>query len=403
MSAGPVRAAIRRLAPDVVDRIAAGEVVERPASVVKELVENALDAGATEIAVELSGGGLASIEVRDDGFGIPASELPLAVERYATSKLSEAEGLESIGTLGFRGEALAAIAAVAHLRLISRAADAPEGAELDVDGGAVGAVRPAGRAVGTTVTVGELFYNVPARRKFLRGAAAEQLAVGDVVDRLYLARSDVLLSVASEGRELRRYPRSANRRDAAARVLGEEILDHAVDVLDGPTDGVTILGVVGRPSLHRGTSQGIVIAVNGRVVDSRLLAQAVRLAYQDYLPPSRFPVAVLELTVDPARVDVNVHPTKREVRIARERDLAERVRVVVRGAIREGSHVVSRDLPARSASWSVGSSAGPGIPEEPPTLDRDVPLAALPASRQRTLGEPSPMANVPGTSRHPEL
>jgi DNA mismatch repair protein MutL len=401
VTAAVVRPPIRRLSPEVVHRIAAGEVVERPASVVKELVENAIDAGATEVAVELVGGGLDSIEVRDDGVGIPAAELPLAVERYATSKLSESEGLEGIETLGFRGEALAAIAAVSHLTLVSRTTDAPEGAEIRVDGGTVGAVRPAGRATGTTVTVTGLFYNVPARRKFLRGAAAEQLAVGDVVDRLYLARPNLLLSLTAEGRELRRYPRSANRRDAAARVLGDELLDDSVEVTDGPSDGVGIVGVAGRPSLHRGTSQGIVLAVNGRVIESRVLSQAVRLAYRDYLPPSRFPVAVLELSVEPARVDVNVHPTKREVRIARERDVAERLRVAVRSAIREGSHVVERDLQPPTNAWSDPKSSRP--PEEAPIADRDVPLAALPASRQRTLADPPLIPSVPGTARHPAL
>ncbi len=400
MSVAGGRTPIRRLTQDVVHRIAAGEVVERPASVVKELVENSLDAGATEVSVELTGGGLASIEVRDDGYGIPASELPLAVERYATSKLSDAEGLEAIRTLGFRGEALAAIAAVSRLAIVSRSSGAPEGAEIRVDAGVVGPVRPAGRAVGTTVVVADLFANVPARRKFLRGAAAEQLAVGDVIDRLYLARPTVLLSLAAEGRELRRYPPSSNARDAAARVLGEELLDHGVEVFDPPSDGVTIEGVVGRPSLHRGTSQGIVLAVNGRGVESRTLSQAVRLAYQDYLPPSRFPVAVLELTIDPSRVDVNVHPTKREVRIARERELSERIRVAVRRTIREGSHAVERDI--RAGPPAAGSATGL-LPPRPRDREEDVPLAALPASRQRTLGDPSPLANVAGTARHPGL
>jgi DNA mismatch repair protein MutL len=400
VSASVARSPIRRLAPEVVHRIAAGEVVERPASVVKELVENSLDAGATEVAVALVGGGLTSIEVGDDGWGIPPDELPLAVERYATSKLVGADGLEAVGTLGFRGEALAAVGAVSHLTIVSRAAGATEGGQVTVSGGVVGPVVPAGRAVGTTVTVGDLFFNVPARRKFLRSPVAEQLAVGNVIDRRYLARPNVLLSLTGDGRELRRYPRSTSRRDAAARVLGEELLDHAVDFSDGPSDGVSLAGVVGRPSLHRGTSQGIVLSVNGRTVESRTLAQAVRLAYQDYLPPSRFPVAVLAITLAPGRVDVNVHPTKREVRIARERDLAERLRVVVRRAIREGSHVVERDVRATRPS-----SAKPAVrtSDEPVVAERDLPLAALPASRQRTLGDPDPPPSVPGTSRHPEL
>jgi DNA mismatch repair protein MutL len=400
MSPAGGRVPIRRLAPEVVHRIAAGEVVERPASVVKELLENSLDAGATDVTVSLRGGGLEEVEVRDDGTGIRADELPLAVERYATSKLDTAAGLEAIGTLGFRGEALAAIAAVSRLSITSRVSGEDVGATISVDGGVVGTQGPAGRAVGTTVTVRDLFFNVPARRKFLRGAAAEQLAIGDVVDRLYLARPEVLFTVSAEGRTVRQYPRATGPVDAAARVLGEELLDHAVEVEDGPTEGLAVSGVVGRPSLHRGTSHGVYLAVNGRVVESKTLAQAVRLAYRDYLPPSRFPVAVLHLTLDPDRVDVNVHPTKREVRIARERDVAERLRVAVRRAIREGSHAVDRDVPDRE----------PVVPSmaEPEPVEDDTPvlgmsLAALPAARQRTLVDPEPPRSVPGTSRHPAI
>ncbi|MCI4329681.1 MAG: DNA mismatch repair endonuclease MutL [Thermoplasmata archaeon] len=400
MTARSERAPIRRLSPEVVHRIAAGEVVERPASVVKELVENALDAGATEVTVELQGGGLEGIEVRDDGDGIPSEELTLAVERYATSKLGDADGLESIGTLGFRGEALAAIAAVSHLSIASRVRAADAGATISVDGGAVGVPASTGRAVGTTVRVRDLFYNVPARRKFLRGAAAEQLAVGDVIDRLYLARPDLLLTVTADGRVVRQYPRATGAIDAAARVLGSELLDHAVEVADGPADGVTIAGVVGRPSLHRGTSHGVYLAVNGRAVESKPLAQAIRLAYRDYLPPSRFPVAVVHLTIDPTRVDVNVHPTKREIRIARERDVAERLRVAVRRAIREGSHTVDRDVPHREPTSDAEVSdeaVGGGVPSGA------ISLAAIPASRQRTLVDREPAPAIAGTSRHPSI
>jgi DNA mismatch repair protein MutL len=401
MTGSAPRAPIRRLSPEVVHRIAAGEVVERPASVVKELVENSLDAGATEVTVALQDGGLGEIEVRDDGSGIPSEELPLAVERYATSKLGDAEGLESVATLGFRGEALAAVAAVSRLTIVSRIASTDVGATLSIEGGMVGTPGPAGRAVGTTVTVRDLFFNVPARRKFLRGPAAEQLAVGDVIDRLYLARPDVLLTLTAEGRAIRQYPRSTGAADAAVRVLGEELADHAVPVSDGPVDGLAIAGVVGRPSLHRGTSQGIYLAVNGRTIESKTLAQAVRLAYRDYLPPSRFPVAVVHLTLDPSRVDVNVHPTKREVRIARERDVAERLRIAVRRAIREGSHAVDRDLGAPASPSDLAQ--GNAEEEEVGGASEPMSLAAMPAARQRTLGEPVPVPPVAGTSRHPSI
>jgi DNA mismatch repair protein MutL len=400
VTAAPGRRPIRRLAPEVVHQIAAGEIVERPASVVKELVENALDAGATEIAVELTDGGLAAIEVRDDGAGIPADELPLALERYATSKLSDVQGLVGVATLGFRGEALSAISTVSRTTIVTRTPETTEGATVSVDGGTLGPVRAAGRAVGTTVRVEELFFNVPARRKFLKGAAAEQVAVGDVVDRQYLARPDVRFSLRSDGREARRYPGSASRRDAAARVLGEELLEQSVDVSDGPSEGVAVAGVVGRPGLHRATSQGIYLAVNGRPIESRPLSQAVRRAFDEYLPPARFPLAVLHLTVDPARVDVNVHPAKREVRIARERDVAERLRVAVRRAIREAVHLADRDLPEPARSTSSPSA---GASNEAFPLGADLPLAAMPAARQSTLIERGPAARVSGTVRHPEV
>ncbi|MCI4362356.1 MAG: DNA mismatch repair endonuclease MutL, partial [Thermoplasmata archaeon] len=320
------------------------------------------------------------------------------------SKLSGAEELESVATLGFRGEALAAVGAVSRLTILSRPSGSSEAASVTVEGGAVGPVATAARGPGTTVSVRDLFFNVPARQKFLRGAASEMLAVGDVVDRLYLARPDIRFSLTSEGREIRRYPRSDSRRDAAARVLGEELLDQSVEVSDGPSDGIAIAGVVGRPSIHRGTSQGIFLAVNGRTIESRPLAQAVRLAFQDYLPPSRFPVAVVHLMVDPSRVDVNVHPTKREVRIARERDVAERLRVAVRRAIREGGHTVDRDLPDLETPDRDGAAEdGPSAEAAVAEFDRGMPLAAIPASRQRTLSEPTVVARVAGTSRHPSI
>jgi DNA mismatch repair protein MutL len=400
VSASTRRRPIRRLSDEVVHQIAAGEVVERPSSVVKELIENALDAGATEVAVELRDGGLSAIEVRDDGVGIPAEELPLALERYATSKLSDAEGLVGVATLGFRGEALSAISAVSRTTIVSRTGDSEEGATIRSDAGRVGPVQPAGRAPGTTVRVEGLFENVPARKKFLRGGASEQVAVGDVLDRQYLARPDVRFSLTSDGREVRRYPGSASRRDAAARVLGEELLEQAVDVADGPTEGIAIAGVVGRPGIHRATSQGIVLAVNGRPIESRTLSQAVRRAFDDYLPPARFPLAVVQLTIDPTRVDVNVHPTKREVRIARERDVAERLRLAVRRAVRDSAHLADRDLDATTRSEAGG---GAGASEDAFPDESNVPLAAMPAARQSTLIEPGPGPRVPGTVRHPEV
>jgi DNA mismatch repair protein MutL len=326
------RRPIRRLDPATIERIAAGEVVERPASVVKELVENALDAGARTISVRVEEGGLSRIEVSDDGEGIPAADLPLALERHATSKLDPAGPVDHIASLGFRGEALAAIGTVSRLRITSRTPDRPEATTLTVDGGTLGSAAPAGRAVGTTVDVRDLFYNTPARRKFLRSAAAEQVEVVATIERLYLARPDVTYRVRGAERELALYPATTTLRDAATHVLGPSMLRESFEV-DGEVPGGRLVGTLGRPATAASSSRGLHLSVNGRTIASRPLTQAVRAAFGDYVPRSRFPVGVLAFTFESDRIDVNVHPTKREVRFVRERELAERVRVVVRQAL----------------------------------------------------------------------
>jgi DNA mismatch repair protein MutL len=320
---------IRRLSPVTVERIAAGEVVERPASVVKELVENAVDAGATVVTVRLDGGGLERIEVEDDGEGIPAGELELAVEAHATSKLDPDGPVERIGTLGFRGEALAAIASVSRFRLLSRPADAEAGEGISVVGGTPTGQYTMARAPGTTVEVSELFFNTPARRKFLRSPAAEQLEVVRTLERLYLARPSVTIRAEAEGREVAMLPSATRLEDAAARVLGPGLLNEGFPVR-GELPGGSVRGVLGRPATAAASSTGLFLAVNGRAISSRAATQAVRAAFEDYLPRGRFPVGVLHLELSDDRVDVNVHPTKREVRFARERDLLDALRVRVR-------------------------------------------------------------------------
>ena len=327
------RRPIARLPPELVHQIAAGEVVERPASVVKELVENAIDAGAEEVSVRLAGGGLDRIEVADDGLGIPAGELELAVERHATSKLDPRAGLLAIRTLGFRGEALASIAAVARLRICSR----PPGSEVAhgvvLEAGTLTGRFELGRGIGTTVEVEDLFFNTPARRKFLHTAAVEQLEVVRTVEHLYLASPSVTLSLSNESSELANLPRAADLRDAAARVLGPDFLEQSF-YLDAelPRQG-HLTGYLGRPHLAQGNPRRLYLAVNGRTIDSRPLSQAARFAFQSYIPRARFPVGVLHLSLPPEEVDVNVHPTKREVRFAQESELAERVRLAVRHAL----------------------------------------------------------------------
>ena len=398
------RRPIRRLDEATVARIAAGEVVERPASVVKELVENALDAGASQIDVRIEGGGLELIEVSDDGLGIPKAELPLAVERHATSKLLPADPLLAIETRGFRGEALASIAAVSKLRIVSRTPDSESGTGLSVVGGVVAGTFEIGRAPGTTVEVRDLFFATPARRKFLKAPAAEQVEIVDVLEGLYLASPTVRLSLTAQDRELFRLPPSTRLRDAAGRVYGPEFLIASFGV-DAPLpEGARLRAVLGRPEMNRPSGSRLRFDVNGRSVRSRGLLQAVRLAYQDHLPKGRFPVGVVHLEVPPERVDVNVHPTKSEVRIARERELLEGVRSAVRAALQSGPLGLQR-----------GGDPGLGVPARAPPMERllsSVPtsLAAGPAAMgaelpgmQTTLDVGRSLVGVPATARHPAL
>ena len=387
------RRPIRRLLPATIERIAAGEVVERPASVVKELVENSIDAGATAVAVRLDGGGLDRIEVADDGVGIPPEELELAVERHATSKLRPDDPLESIDALGFRGEALAAIGAVARLRLVSRPPERESAEGISVVGGRVVGRFSDARATGTTVTVEDLFFNTPARRKFLKGGASEQVEVVRTVERQYVARPNVAFRVESGGREILLCAPTTRLADAAARVLGAEFL-RANFPVRAELPGGRLFGAIGLPAVAAPTSGLLFLSVNGRAIVSRGLSQAVRAAFGDALPRARFPVGVLHLELDPSVVDVNVHPTKREVRFAAEPALSDAVRRAVRAA-----------LIARPAPADVPAAASPGLAGDLPGTS-DEATGILPAAgdggvAQRTLdAEPSPprAARAPAAS-----
>jgi len=387
---------IRRLSDETVARIAAGEVVERPASVVKELVENAVDAGASVVTIRLTGGGLERIEVADDGHGIGADDLELAVERHATSKLAPAGPVEGVETLGFRGEALAAIGSVSRLRLFSR----PSGSELadgiSVVGGTITGRFSVPRAPGTTVEVEELFFNTPARRKFLKSAPAEQVEVLQTVERLYLARPRVALRVESQGREVASYPSAHSLKDAAARVLGPAFLASSFEV-SAEVAGGRLFGALGKPGVAAATSRGLFLAVNGRAIISRSVAQNVRLAYGDYLPRTRFPVGVLHLEVPLDRVDVNVHPTKREVRLAREREVLDAIRLRVRESLIATPQVA--ELP--SAHDAVLASAPPS--QWPALSSTRAPTSR---GRQQTLEGPTAArtaAPVRAAGGHPRL
>ncbi|AMO25209.1 DNA mismatch repair endonuclease MutL [Ramlibacter tataouinensis] len=339
------RRPIRELPDELISQIAAGEVVERPASVVRELVDNALDSGASQVTVRLLAGGVRLIAVEDDGCGIAREELPLALRRHATSKIASLGDLESVGTMGFRGEALAAIASVSELGLLSRTASQPSAFLLDSRSGEL---RPAARATGTSVEVKELFFSTPARRKFLKSDATELAHCIEAVRRHALARPDVGFAVWHEGKLLEQW-RAGTPEQRLADVLGHDFIEQSVTLAyaAGP---IRITGRAGVPDVARSRADQQFAYVNGRFVRDKVLAHAVRSAYEDVLHGQRQPVYVLHIEIDPARVDVNVHPTKIEVRFRDSREVHQAVRRAVENAL---------------AAPRAGGPAAPALPTEP--------------------------------------
>ncbi|WP_310053854.1 DNA mismatch repair endonuclease MutL [Agrilutibacter niabensis] len=307
--------AIRQLPDTLINQIAAGEVVERPASVVKELVENALDAGARRVDIDLEEGGVRLIRIRDDGGGIPAEDLPLAVSRHATSKIASLDDLEGVVTLGFRGEALPSIASVSRFALMSRHAAAAHGASLEIEGGRLGEVMPKPHPQGTTVEVRDLFFNVPARRKFLKAERTELGHIEEWLRQLALARPDVELRVSHNGKPSRRWKGEGNLLSEVRlhEALGEEFANHVLRI-DHSAAGLRLHGWIAQPVYNRASADQQYLYVNGRAVRDRSVAHAVKQAYADVLFHGRQPAYVLFLELDPRRVDVNVHPAKHEVR-----------------------------------------------------------------------------------------
>jgi DNA mismatch repair protein MutL len=307
---------IRVLPSTLVDQIAAGEVVERPASVLKELLENALDAAASRIEVDAEQGGVRACRVRDDGCGVPVDELVLALTRHATSKIGSLEDLERVRTLGFRGEALPSIAAVSRLALTSRTADAGGGWSLRAEGGELVPPVPCAHPVGTTVEVRDLFYNTPARRRFLKAEQTELAHLRTVLERLALARFDIAFRLTHNARELLDLAPALDERAREARVArlcGEAFVEHALHV-EHEAAGLRLHGWITQPTFARSQGDLQHLYVNGRMVRDKLLAHAVRQAYDDVLFHGRHAAFVLYLEIDPARVDVNAHPAKHEVR-----------------------------------------------------------------------------------------
>ena len=366
------RRPIRELPDELISQIAAGEVVERPASVVRELVDNALDAGAREVTVKLIAGGIRAVLVEDDGHGLPAAELPLALRRHATSKIESLGDLENVATMGFRGEALAAISSVAEVSIASRCADDTQARRLDARSGEI---TPTARAVGTSVEVRELFFSTPARRKFLKTEATELAHCVEAVRRHALTRPDVSFAVWHEGKLVQQWRRVADQGDAAARltdVLGAEfIADSRAVSLD--LGVLRISGRAGTPASARSRADLQYVYVNGRFVRDKLIAHGVRSAYEDVLHGGRQPAYVLFIDIAPDRVDVNVHPTKIEVRFRESREVHQAVRRAVEASLAEA---ISRALPDATRVESNALPSGSGWPRSHNGFDYNSPTGS---------------------------
>jgi len=368
----------------VYERIAAGEVIERPANAVKELVENSLDAGAARVAIEIRGGGADLIRVRDDGVGMDREDALLSIERHATSKLASIDDLDHLLTLGFRGEALASIAAVSKLELVTRARGAPYGVRVAVQGGELVSADDVGPTEGTAVEVRELFYNLPARRRFMKGPAAEGAKVTEAVERLAFTRPDVHFVYVSGGREILNAPPARSMQERALAILGLEVARHLVP-LPAPDPGarVRVAGVVGRPQLARPNRGQLFVSVNGRPVDSPLVDEAVRGAYGELLFRGRWPTAIVDVAVDPARVDVNVHPTKREVLFREQEAVAEAVGQAVRAALTGADLVAEPRVRASAPAGDASGGQAPG-PQEAGSRQLDLAGGMLDEDRLRS-------------------
>lgn len=320
--------------PDILcNQIAAGEVVERPAAVAKELLENSIDAGARRISLSIADGGRKEIRVVDNGSGMHPDDALLALERHATSKIRSVEDLQAIGSLGFRGEALPSIAAVSRFELVTREPDAVAGTLIRVEGGVVREVRETGSPAGTRITVRDLFYNVPARRKFLRAADTETAYISDQFQRLAMAHHAIHFQLINRERTQYDFPGAASPEERAGQVLGAETLKRAIPFCV-ENASARIRGMVGTPDLQRANSHSLFVFVNGRPVWDRAVNRAILAAFESLIPRGKFPVAVLFLELDPLHVDVNVHPTKREVRFKHPGGVIDTVRGAIRDALR---------------------------------------------------------------------
>ncbi|HEY3819876.1 MAG TPA: DNA mismatch repair endonuclease MutL [Polyangiaceae bacterium] len=383
---------IHRLPDDLANQIAAGEVVERPASVVKELVENALDSGATRVKVELEQGGVALVRVSDDGGGMPSDDAVLALERHATSKIDRKEDLFALRTFGFRGEALPSIASVSRLRLLTRARAAAEGTEVVVDGGGAPRSKPAGAAEGTSVEVRDLFFNVPARRKFLKSTGTESAHVGEAMMLAALARPDVSFFLVRDGRAAREWLRVPTRRERAAQSIDGERLETCL----GERGPMKIEAHLSAPERARAGAVGLHLLVNGRPVRDRPLARAVAQAYGSVLEPGRYPVGVVYIDLPHEQVDVNVHPQKAEVRFADGRALFDAVTRELHPALARAFNVPALGT---GRPWSFGRPSAGSVAQDEPSTTRFVAGEKEPPSPGGDPWELAPASDDPATQK----
>lgn len=391
---------IRVLSPNVAAAIAAGEVIERPASVVKELIENALDAGASSITVELQQGGIGSIRVTDDGGGIPADEVELAFARHATSKLTEADDLTSIASLGFRGEALPSIAAAGKVRMVSRPADAQGAASVELEASKVLRRQTLSAAPGTSISVDDLFVVLPARRKFLRTPLAEGARVKDVVAHMAMAYPSVRFALYADDRLTLQTPGSGAVRDVLAVLYGADTAAVMLEIRPGERSPYEVSGLISPATLSRASRSAISLFINGRWVQSRSLVVAAEEAYRGYLTQGRYPVAALFLQVPPAEVDVNVHPTKREVRFLREGDAFSSIQRAVRETLLATSPIAL--ITASGVTAEAVESVAPSLPftsvapESQPALITQAPSGDTPETERAVEEFRMPLLRVVG-------
>lgn len=368
--------AINVLPFSVANLIAAGEVVDRPASVIKELMENAIDAGATRITVEIRNGGVSFMRVTDNGCGMSPEDLPIAIRRHATSKIREAVDLESILTLGFRGEALAAIASVSDIRIISKTADAEYGAVMEAHGGEEITVTEQGCSTGTSVIVENLFANVPARRKFLKKDVTETMAVMANVEKVALSNPSIAFRLIADGNVKLETAGDGNLKSTVYALYGREFANRLLEV-QGENEGIQVSGFIGRTDNFKANRNFQNFFVNGRFVKSKTAMAALEQAYTSYMPPEKFPCCVLSITVNPSRVDVNVHPAKLEVKFSNEKAVFEAVYYTVRSALESNVTRPAMKLESGFRRGTVGRLSDSEVPIEEQTPAKPISTRQL--------------------------